>query len=254
MTTPHRPLDDGGVQQQLGPLGRSIAGLAGTPDDASDIDTRLVTIARLAADLVTPVAYASITVLRDSAYTTVAASSELAIAVDQAQYADDSGPCLDALTDGTPVGVEDMDTTMAWPGFRRQAARLGLNASLSVPLFAASGATIAALNLYSHDAMAMIPLIARVAMLYDADLAGEPGPDEPFVDAGADLANGLGEAFRVHALIQRAIGVVMATEECTAAVAYLSLRVRAAETGASLTEVAAAVHAYLTEPGDEPGA
>ncbi len=254
MTTPHRPLDQDGVQQPLGPLGRSIVTLAGTPDDASDIDLLLASIARLAADQVTPVAYASITAVRNRAYTTVAASSALATAVDLAQYADDSGPCLDALADGIPVGVDDMDTTMAWPGFRRQAAQLGLTASLSVPLFAGSGATIAALNLYSHDAMAMIPLTARVAVLYDVEFAGEPGPDEPFVEAGADLVNGLVGALQVHALIQRAVGLIMATEECTAATAYFSLRLRAADTGGGLTEAAAAVHACLAGPGDEPGA
>jgi hypothetical protein len=253
VTTPQRPSDDG-VRQPSGPLARSIVGLAGTPDDASDIDTRLATIARLAADTLTPVIYASITAVRDSAYTTVAASSDLAIAVDQSQYAAGSGPCLDALADGTPVGVEDMDTTMAWPGFRREAARMGLNASLSVPLFAGSGATIAVLNLYGHDAITMIPLTARVGTVYDTDSAPGPKPDEPFLDAAcADLITGLVEAFKVRALIQRAIGVVMATERCTAEGAYLSLRVRAAETGAGLTEIAARLQPHLPKPGGEPG-
>ena len=51
-------------------------------------------------------------------------------------------------------------------------------------------------------------------------------PTVPLLDAaGEDLITGLVEAFAVHALIQRAIGVVMATERCTAQDAYLSLRV-----------------------------
>jgi len=94
-------------QPPRGPLARSIVTLAGTPDDASDIDTHLATIARLAASTLPPVSYASVTAVRDSAYITVAASSELAVAVDQAQYAEGSGPCLDALHDGAPVGVDD---------------------------------------------------------------------------------------------------------------------------------------------------
>jgi hypothetical protein len=221
--------------------------LAGTPDDASDIDALLAAIARYAADTLTPVSYASITAVRDSAYSTVAASSELAIAVDQAQYADGSGPCLDALAGGTPVGVDNIDTTMAWPGFRDAAARMGLHASLSVPLFAGSGATIAALNLYSRDPVAMIPLTVRVWSVYDTDSASES--DMPTVDAaGEDLLTGLKEAFEARALIQRAVGVVMATEQCTAADAYLSLRVRAADVGAGLAGVAARL-VQLPEPG-----
>jgi hypothetical protein len=139
--------------------------------------------------------------------------------------------------------------------FRQEAARPGLNASLSVPLFAGSGTTIAALNLYSHDAVAMIPLTARVTSVYDADSPSGPDLDEPFVDAACnDLITGLVEAFQVRALIQRAIGVVMATDRCTAEAACLFLRVRAAETGAGLPEIAAVMQAHLLKPGNEPGA
>ena len=56
--------------------------------------------------------------------------------------------------------MDHIDTTMAWPGFRQAAARMGLHASLSVPLFAGSGATIAVLNLYGHDPVTLVPLSA----------------------------------------------------------------------------------------------
>jgi GAF domain-containing protein/ANTAR domain-containing protein len=254
VTTSHRPPDDD-AQQPRGPLARRIISLAGTPDDASDIDTRLAAIAQSVADTVGPVAYASITAVRDGAFTTVAASSELAVAVDEAQYAEKSGPCLDALADGTPVGVGDMDTTMAWPGFRRQAVRMGLSASLSVPLFAGSGVMIAALNLYGHDAVAMASLTARVTAVFDADPPGGADRDERIEDTSdADLIAGLAEAFHVRSLIQRAVGFVMARDRCTAEAAYLSLRVRAAVSGIGLAEIAAAVDAYPPELGNEPGA
>ena len=73
----------------------------------------------------------------------------------------------------------------------------------------------------------------------------------PLVDAaGEDLITGLVEGFGVRALIQRAIGVVMATERCTAQDAYLCLRVRAAEMGANLTDVAARVQELPRTGGD----
>ena len=148
--------------------------------------------------------------------------------------------------------MHDIDTTMAWPGFRQAAARMGLHASLSVPLFAGSGATIAVLNLYGHDPVTLVPLSARVWAVFDADPATSPKPDVPLVDgAGEDLITGLVEAFEVRALIQRAIGVVMATKRCTAQDAYLSLRVRAAEMGAGLTDVAARVQ-QLPRTGGDP--
>jgi hypothetical protein len=76
---------------QHGPLAGSIVALAGMPDDVSIIDDQLVLITRLAADRVAAVDYASVTATREGAHTTVAASSELALAVDEAQYADEAG-------------------------------------------------------------------------------------------------------------------------------------------------------------------
>jgi hypothetical protein len=101
-----------------GPLAATLSTLAGTPDDASQIDAILGEIARLAADVIEPVSYGSITAFRAGAPTTVAASSQLALAVDLAQYADGTGPCVDALSEGRPVDVADAAAVMAWPGFR----------------------------------------------------------------------------------------------------------------------------------------
>ncbi len=252
MTTPHRPPGDT-PQRPHGPLASGIVTLAGTPDDASDIDTHLVTIARLAADTLPPVTYASITAVRDGNHSTVAASSELAIAVDQAQYADQSGPCIDALQ-GTPVGVDNIAATMRWPGFRGQAARIGLKASLSVPLFAGSGTTIAVLNLYGHDPVTMIPLTARVWAVYDNDPVPDRDPDVPPMDAaGEDLIIGLEAAFEVRAVIQRAIGVLMAEQRCTSEDAYLVLRGRAARAGISLEEIADVLRPDLPRQGGDAG-
>jgi hypothetical protein len=63
---------------------------------------------QLAADRVPGVDYASVTAIRDGAYVTVAASSDLAPAVDQAQYSDNDGPCLRSLQAQTVVPVPDI--------------------------------------------------------------------------------------------------------------------------------------------------
>jgi hypothetical protein len=46
-------------------------------------------------------------------------SSELADSVDQVQYAERAGPCLQSLIEETPVAVPDVTTTMTWPGSQR---------------------------------------------------------------------------------------------------------------------------------------
>jgi hypothetical protein len=218
-----------------------LIALAGTPDDSSGIDAKLVTIARLVAEFVRPVSYASVTVHRNGGYTTVAASSDIAVAVDMAQYADRSGPCLAAFESASPVAVPEIATTMTWPGFRDAAYGLGLRASLSIPVFAGRGVPIAALNLYGHDPATMAPLIAAVWAACDGKDSDETLEGHDVDAGGAALVAGLLGAFVTQAVIQQAIGMVIAETGETADQAYLTLRLRAADNGVALTDAASAV-------------
>jgi hypothetical protein len=223
--------------------------LAGTPDDESNVPALLKSITQCAADLLPPVSYASVTVHTDNSYATVAMSSELALAVDEAQYAEHSGPCIDTLRTDEPTALPRIDATVRWPGFRAEALRLGLRASLSIPLFAGRGTPIAALNLYGHDTDTMAPLIAAVLATFDS--SSDDGGKSKLGDLEAgplQLVDGLIGAFGVRTGIQRALGVLMATEHTDADDAYAILRSRAAATAVSLTVVADSV---LTRAADE---
>jgi hypothetical protein len=216
--------------------------LAGSPDDASDIDAQLARIARLTADSLAAATYVSVTAVRNQTFSTVAATSELALSIDEAQYADDAGPCLDALRGGAPVSVPDVDTTIQWPRFREAAVSMGLHASLSIPLFAGSGHPIAVLNIYGHDPGAMDALTARVWSVFDADEPPLPHLDDAEPGAGAEeLTAALSEAFRVRSTIQRAVGIVIARDHCSADQAYVALRLRSVESGSDLVTTAAAL-------------
>ncbi len=225
-----------------GVLADSLIELAGTADDDSTVGAQLATIAQLSADLLDPVAFASVTRQHESRYSTVAVSSVLALAVDEAQYADNAGPCLDALDGGVPTSVPRIETTMNWPGFRDAAYQLGLRSSLSIPLFAGRGLPTAALNLYGHDPVAMAPLSAAVLAVYD-DMPQSVPPDTP-ADLGPgarDLIAGLAGAFTIRATIQQAIGMIIAERRTNAYLAYALLRSQAAATAGSLIEAATAV-------------
>jgi hypothetical protein len=239
MTTAQPPSDPYRVP---GEVSRSLIALAEMPDDVSTIDDQLLLITRLVVDRVAAVAYASVTAMHDGAYTTVAASSDLALAVDEAQYADQAGPCLEPLHTGEPVGVPDIAATMRWPGFRDQADGMGLRASVSVPLFAGSGTPVAVLNLYSYDSAAMSPVIAEVWRIFSAETTAAGSHRTERLEAGAaEFVAGLAEAFAVRATIQQAVGVIMAQQGIGSLDAYLILRDRAAETGSSLATTASAV-------------
>jgi hypothetical protein len=197
----------------------------------------------MAADRVGAVSYASVTALRDKKNVTVAVSDELVLAIDEAQYADDAGPCLEALKTGAPIAVPDIAATVQWPRFHEEAPRLGLHASVSVPLYAGQVEPIAVLNLYGHDPAAMAPLMAAVCAVH-AHTGREPaGSDDPRLsDEGSqELITGYAESLVVRATIQLALGIIMRDFHCVAEDAYLSLCIRAAEAGTDLAQTAAEV-------------
>lgn len=226
------------------PLHDRVVTLAGRMDDDPRIAADLVDIAALTAGRVAAVDYASVTSGYPGAYATVAASSDFARAMDAAQYADKSGPCMDALDGGQPVSALDIPSTMSWPGFRDSAIRLRLRASLSIPLFAGRGTTIAALNLYAHEPDAMEALTAAVWSVYESDSPPDRRLDE--LDSGGnELVAGLAGAFAVRARIQRAVGLLMSRRAIGAEDAFAELCHRAAATGAALPGLAAHL---LAEP------
>jgi GAF domain-containing protein len=225
---------------QTGLLQDRLIGLAGTPDDSSRIDTDLIVVGQLAAWLVAPVEYASVTRRSDRTHVTVAASDDVAVTLDQAQYDDGAGPCLEALEADYPAAVPDIAATMTWPGYRDTAVLHGLKASLSIPLFAGSGTTIAALNLYSRDPGPMATLTSAVWAAYDPVSAGTWNR-ESLDPGGRELAAGLIGAHCLRSMIQHAIGVLGSADRRSSDHGYPALRKRAAEAGRSLTDTAAQV-------------
>ncbi|AEV83147.1 ANTAR domain-containing protein [Actinoplanes sp. SE50] len=219
------------------PLADAIVGLAETPDHVSGVEIHLKVIAALAADRVAAADYASVTTLQGDEYTTVAASSDIASAVDEAQIADGAGPCLQALETGEPVGVTDTRATMDWPGFHAVAPALGLQASVSVPLYIGRSTPIAVLNLYGRDSSTMEPLIVGVAHLYATSRELALGIDPPPVrDPGAaKLLDGYARALAVRTCIQRAVRLLTELGGHSSDDAYTTLCERAAEHGNSLS-------------------
>ncbi len=226
-------------QTERAALGQALTTLASTPDDASAVGDCFERIVRLVAAQVPAVDYASVTPKRDQASTTVAMSNALALAVDEAQYAEDLGPCLQAMYTGRPVAADDIVMTVSWPQFRQEAVRLGLRSSLSIPLWAARGRPIAALNLYARQPDALKSLAGAIDVAFD-NVPGTPamvGLD----DGNARLVDGFRDAMAVQRNIHVGIGILMARHGTNADDAYLLLRARAADAGLSVPEAVKAL-------------
>ena len=76
----------------------------------------------------------SVTVAAGSEFMTPAASNELAMELDLAQYAAQDGPCVAACRDGQEHSIVVMSREDAYPGFAAAAMQHGVRSSLSLPL------------------------------------------------------------------------------------------------------------------------
>src|SRR6478609_9625760 len=129
--------------------------------------------ARVAATAVAAIPYAdavSITVLSWPDARTAASTHERALELDYQQYASGRGPCLEAALQGRPVRAVSGAEHQRWPEFVEAAQRVGIRASLSVPLLIAGHDTeqelVGSLNIYSFTASAFDPFDAELMRVY----------------------------------------------------------------------------------------
>ncbi|AYN38241.1 ANTAR domain-containing protein [Streptomyces dangxiongensis] len=163
---------------------------------------------------------AGITLERQGRHLTVAGSGAGASDLDEAQYGQDDGPCLQALRTGEEILVTDMLDEDRWGPYPAYAAACGIRSSLSLPI-ATHIHTAGALNLYSQ----------KVPGFADADLTGLRALAAQATGAIAlaqRLADARQYADEVHtatesrAVIDQAIDVIMGRQHCRADEAFAS--------------------------------
>src|SRR3954452_3943384 len=75
---------------------------------------------------------ASITLIAGDEPSTVAFTSDTALALDERQYEAERGPCVDAAMSGHLIRIADMRVEERWPRFAKAAVERGVLSSLSV--------------------------------------------------------------------------------------------------------------------------
>jgi GAF domain-containing protein len=150
-------------------------------------------------------------------------TDDLSPEVDQGQYDEDTGPCLDALRKGDVILVEDTsapDVTERWSAFSRLAQQCGVTSTLSVPLEVGSD-RIGVMNLYGRGA----PFTeddAGDARVFATQAAAVLVNTRTYWGA-FDLAVGLQTAIETRGIIEMAKGKLMGTSGCSADEAFAML-------------------------------
>ncbi|HVL33462.1 MAG TPA: GAF domain-containing protein, partial [Actinomycetota bacterium] len=125
--------------------------MAGILLSEETVDEILQLITSLALRTVPAVTAGSVSLIREDELTTAAYSHDEARVVDEAQYEDKAGPCVEATLNGSAQYVRDVGEAAHWPGFKTAATAHNFASVLSLPL-AAGKARSGALNLYASQA------------------------------------------------------------------------------------------------------
>lgn len=186
----------------------------------------------------------------DPHYFTVASTDHRTRQLDEQQYADQGGPCLEALRSGLPVVVADMRAETRWAPYPRHAAELGAACSMSYPLII-QGQSIGALNLYAFQPVTPdTGLQARAAQLA-ANAAGALAVALRLAEHSQEAAN-LRIALTSRSTIDNAVGILMGQQQCTAEEAFDLLRRASQHRNIKLRDLAVQIVVGVTQK-NSPG-
>ncbi|MBV9369028.1 MAG: GAF and ANTAR domain-containing protein [Frankiales bacterium] len=213
----------------------ALTQLAGIVLVADDLANTYTEMCRIAVRAVPPAVGASVTTHPEGRPAAVA-SDGWAQDLDELQFEEHEGPCLDAYRTGNAFRVRDFQTETRWPFYSQQAVRKGAISMVSVPL-TAQGNVVGALNLYARSADAFDAEATALAHV----VAGQVGLASQVSAAffrHRDLAEQLADAMSSRAMIEQAKGVIMADRRCDADAAFAILREMSQRNHRKLREVA----------------
>jgi hypothetical protein len=232
---PRAPIDS---RATLAQAVAAYADLARTSLSEQPLDAALGRIAHIAARVVPGADEVSVTVLEHGRARSAAFTGPLAIALDERQYQDGSGPCMDAAVTGQLISIEDTAQPGAYPHLRREAERNGIGHTLSIGM-ATLPDTAASLNIYgagpggpfsrlAQDIATTLASYGAIAVLHaDPDAAGQTRQRH--------------RALASRAVVEQAKGMLMWDQRCSAEEAFALLRQESLRSHRPLRDVAAAI-------------
>lgn len=217
-----------------------LAALLALVDDET-YDDAIGRVCRLAAATVPACTMASVTVARKSGASgyTACASDDAARGADDAQHELHRGPCLDAARTGVEFDVADMAAETRWAPYPERALALGIRSSVSLPLFI-DERPAGALNLFAPGPDAfreedrergrvLAPQVAIALTNLDRYYATR----DEIVRLQREIAR--------EAVVDRAVGVIIARTGWTEDIALADLNARARAAAVDVYDAADAV-------------
>jgi GAF domain-containing protein len=205
----------------------------------TDLDGVLRKVAELAKRTIAVVDEASVTLIRGKNAHTAAYTGDLALTLDEWQYAGSAGPCLDAAATSATLSVPDLTGEKRWPGYIPHALKAGVLSSLSVGMPVTDNVA-GALNLYSTRAHSFDDDAQSLAQTF-SEYATVALANAHLYHESSTLAQHMHTAMANRAVIEQAKGIIMADRRCTADEAFRILSKLSQDTNRKVRDVAAAL-------------
>ena len=215
----------------------------------TNVDGVLDQLARLAQQAIPGAAEVSFTLSRGKGAYTAAFTGDVALELDERQYEQGHGPCLDALASGDTLSIPDMNTETRWPDFTAKALDAGCRSSLSIGL-PVHESVAGALNIYATTPAAFDDDAISIGQTF-ASYAAVVLANAHLYDTQANLAEHMQTAMAGRAVIEQAKGIIMRDRRCTSEDAFKILTKLSQDTNRKLRDVAQALVDRAAEPPNQ---
>ncbi len=220
--------------------------------DTDTVHGFLNRLAHLTAQALPEGSSCGVTVRQDARPVTLAASDDWTMRVDQMQYDLNEGPCVDALTTGNVNYIPDTSTEARWMRFCQAAHEQGVHSCLALPLNSPNG-LMGCYNFYSIRSEGFAEESRGQLEVFAGNAAGAVAVAMKLADQ-AQLSENLHQALTSRAVIDRAIGIMMAQQRCDADAAFDILRRASQNRNIKLRDLAAEIVTAVSGKSPEPGA
>jgi GAF domain-containing protein len=201
---------------------RELTALSGLALAQQGVPETLEEMCRIAVRALPPADGATFTSFSDSGPGAAAASDEWSKQLDEMQYHEHEGPCLDAARTGLVFRVRDLAADSRWPSYAPRAAEQGARSMVSLPL-GVEGKVLGALNIYSREPDVFTSEAVSIAEIIAAH-ASLAMHVATALFQHRSLSEGLRDAMGSRAVIEQAKGILMAQRKVSADAAFDLLR------------------------------
>ena len=206
--------------EQIAEIAGAVEELTAVLARTTNKETILQAVAEQVVSVVPGADMASITVLGDGGPYTAASTDPRAWGVDDAQYAENDGPCLRAARTGALVRIEVSTAAELWPTFAAVAREAEVGSFLAAPLTVDRHAA-GAVNLFSFGTHGFQEIDAQFLRLYT--VVAQAAIHSVGQVRLAEEVEQLRSAMATRAVIEQAKGILMAVRGLTDDQAFQAL-------------------------------